>query len=65
MTCDIGAAGMKLWQDIVLPKGKGKTTPPPTGSIGGHTNRNQQAMAGAYIYYFVCTNVYMLMYFST
>jgi hypothetical protein len=28
MNCDIGA-GMELWQDIVLPKGKSKSTPPP------------------------------------
>jgi hypothetical protein len=39
MNCDIGAAGMKLWQDIVLPKGKVKRPPRCRlgVSIGGHT----------------------------
>ena len=48
--------------------GKSKTTRPPRcrlGVDGGHTNRSQQAVAGARIYYFVCTNVCKSMYIGT
>jgi hypothetical protein len=47
--------------------GKVKQTPPSSiwGVDGAHTNRNQQAVAGARIHYFVCTNVRRLMYIGT
>jgi hypothetical protein len=47
--------------------GKTKMTPPPVliwGINRGHTSQNQQAVAGARIYYFIYTNIYRLIYIS-